>query len=117
VLTQLGGTQVPFLRKFAEEKGYSIDSHVYTANAGPWFLYETLLESPQRVLDSQNAEIIYVHGNIRPSSTKSLSTHPPLPKESACQGKSFSEVIPLNPESALWAPSGSLRLCDLCVGI
>eukprot|EP00884_Botryococcus_braunii_P004792 jgi/Botrbrau1/14313/Bobra.0287s0006.1 len=54
-------TQVPFLRSFAEEKGYAKESHMFTANAGPWFLYETLLQSPQRVLEPELANIVYVH--------------------------------------------------------
>eukprot|EP00884_Botryococcus_braunii_P022991 jgi/Botrbrau1/9376/Bobra.0252s0005.3 len=54
-------TQVPFLRSYAEAKEYVTGSHVFSANAGPWFLYEALQNSPARVQEPELANIVYVH--------------------------------------------------------
>lgn len=56
--------QVPFLRSFAEEKGYGIAPHFFTANAGPWFLHELLSKGGMTVHDPNDADIIYVHGMV-----------------------------------------------------
>lgn len=54
--------QVPFLRSFAEENKYGMAPHYFTANAGPWFLYELLSKRGMTVDDPNDADIIYVHG-------------------------------------------------------
>jgi hypothetical protein len=51
------------LREHAIKNGAGMAPHYFTANAGPWFLYQLLEETGVAVKDPKDADIIYVHGN------------------------------------------------------
>eukprot|EP00884_Botryococcus_braunii_P001170 jgi/Botrbrau1/11053/Bobra.92_2s0024.1 len=54
-------TQIPLLKEVAEERKLSYLPHYFTANSGPWFLYDTMVTQGLNVKDPDSADIIYVH--------------------------------------------------------